>query len=152
MQISELRNPITKEQAARLESIFTDAFDTPPSDTFLERLHEKTDLSVLIAEEDGEIVGFKIGYMRFRGIFFSWLGAVAMENRRNGIGRALLKRQHELCSERGYDEIQAESAGSNQAMLILNLQEGFEVSGMHLGRNDVLTVQLRKQLASIESK
>ena len=31
-------------------------------------------------------------------------------------------------------------------MLILNLQEGFEVSGMHLGNGDALTVQLRKRL------
>ena len=147
MQITELTKPITHEQASRLTSVFTDAFDAPPSDTFLERLNEKADLSVLIAEEDGELVGFKIGYTRFKGIFFSWLGAVAVDRRRSGIGRALLRHQHELCTERSYEEIQTESAGSNQSMLILNLQEGFEVSGVHLGHNDALTVQLRKRLS-----
>ncbi len=146
MKITEIRHEVTEEQAARLRPIFTDSFGTPPSESFLERLNEKRDLSVLLAHLDQELVGFKIGYTRFRGIFFSWLGAVAPERRRSGVARRLLQHQHRLCVERGYDEIQTESAGTNRPMLILNLQEGFEASGMHLGHEDALTVQLRKRI------
>ena len=146
MQITEIRETVTAEQAAQLVPIFRDAFNTPPSANFLERLNEKSDLSVLLAHDKDTLIGFKIGYTRFKGIFFSWLGATALSHRRSGVARQLAQRQHEFCLDRGYDEIQTESAGTNQAMLILNLQEGFEVSGMHLGHGDALTVQLRKHL------
>jgi len=146
MEISEIRNSVTEEQAARLHSIFLGAFNTPPSESFLERLNEKNDLSVLLAQDGGVLVGFKIGYTRFKGVFFSWLGAVDLQHRRCGIARRLVRHQHKLCLDRGYNEIQTESSGSNQPMLILNLQEGFEVSGVHLGHEDALTVQLRKRL------
>ena len=114
MRITELEGPLTEAQADRLAAVFAEAFDTPPSGTFLDRLNEKRDLLVLMAEENERLLGFKIGYTRFRGVFFSWLGAVCVQRRRRGIGRALLLRQHELCVERGYDEIQTEAAGSNQ--------------------------------------
>ena len=146
MQITEIRESVTAEQAAQLVPIFQDAFDIPLSTSFLARLNEKNDLSVLLAHNKGALIGFKIGYTRFKGIFFSWLGAIALDHRRCGVARQLIQHQHKLCSDRGYDEIQTESAGTNQAMLILNLQEGFEVSGMHLGHGDALTVQLRKRL------
>ena len=146
MQITEIRKLVTADQTAQLAPIFREAFDTSPSTIFLERLNEKSDLSVLLAHDEDALIGFKIGYTRFKGIFFSWLGAVAFSHRRNGVARQLVQHQHKLCLDRGYDEIQTESAGTNQAMLILNLKEGFEVSGMHLGYGDTLTVQLRKHL------
>lgn len=146
VQIKEIKAPIMVNQAEELTSIFTEAFGQQPSDSFLERLNEKKDLSVLLAYEGGELVGFKIGYTRFRSVFFSWLGAVIISARRKGVARQLLQRQHGLCQQRGYTEIQTEAFGNNQAMLILNLQEGFEVSGLHLGHEDKLTVQLRKKL------
>jgi len=146
MQISELQPPLSQKQVAELAALFTEAFETPPSDSFIERLNEKQDLLVLVATVNSEVIGFKIGYTRFKAVFFSWLGAVACSKRRSGVARTLLRHQHKLCEERGYKELQTESAGSNQAMLILNLQEGFEISGVHLGRSDILTVQLRKYL------
>ena len=80
--------------------------------------------------------------------FFSWLGGVLSNKRRQGIGRALLLRQHELCLERGYQSVETEAFGSNRPMLILNLREGFEIIGVRLGAGDVLTVQMRKTLAA----
>ena len=146
MEISEIVRSVTEEQASLLRSIFTEAFEESPSASFLERLNEKKDLSILLAHREGVLIGFKIGYTRFQGIFFSWLGAVAASHRRQGVARELVQEQHRLCRERGYQEIQTEASGSNRAMLILNLEEGFVVRGVHLGRNDDLTVQLQKSL------
>lgn len=145
MIIQEIRNSVSAEEVEPLIPIFTEAFDQPPSDTFLERLNEKKDLSILLAMDGESIVGFKIGYTCFQGIFFSWLGAVAKSHQRQGIARALLQEQHKLCKVRGYQEIQSEAAGTNQGMLILNLQEGFVVYGVHMGHQG-LTVNLRKSL------
>lgn len=148
MNIKEIRNAITAEKADEITPIFTEGFGKPPSDSFLERMNEKRDLSVLLAKREGELVGFKIGYERFQGIYFSWLGAVSTQHQRTGVARALLKYQHQLCVSRGYLEIQTEAVAVNRKMLILNLQEGFEVQGVHLGRSDSLTVQLRKRFHS----
>ena len=146
MEITEIRESVTAEQAALLVPIFREAFKTLPTESFLDRLNEKNGLSLLLAYETGRLVGFKVGYTLFRGIFFSWLGAVDSRHQRLGVARRLVRHQHRLCLERGDREIQTESAGTNQAMLILNLQEGFEVSGIHLGHGEALTVQLRKPL------
>ena len=51
------------------------------------RLNEKKDLSLLLAHDEGHLIGFKIGYTRFKGIFFSWLGAVEPSSRGNGVAR-----------------------------------------------------------------
>jgi ribosomal protein S18 acetylase RimI-like enzyme len=96
MNILEITNNITEEDVSSLVPIFTEAFGEPPSDNFYERLNEKNGLSILLAKEDDFLVGFKIGYTRFRGIYFSWLGAVASSHRRKGIARALLREQHRL--------------------------------------------------------
>ena len=145
MTIQEIRDRITAEKVEQLIPVFTEAFGQPPSDTFLERLNEKRDLSVLLAVEEDQILGFKIGYTRFRGVFFSWLGAVTETHHRKGIARDLLREQHRICSERGFEEIQTEASGTNRNMLILNLQEGFEVYGVHMGQDEV-KVELRKFL------
>lgn len=150
MDIIELSKPISAKDIEKLTELFTEAFGTPPSEEFLDRLNEKSDLSVFVARQESAIVGFKIGYRRFQGIFFSWLGAVARSHRRSGVARALLKRQHLLCEQRGYREVQTEASGGNQPMLILNLQEGFEVYGVHVGHQDKLTVQMRKPLVNSE--
>ena len=71
MQITEIRKLVTADQTAQLAPIFREAFDTSPSTSFLERLNEKSDLSVLLAHDEDAIIGFKIGYTRFKGIFFS---------------------------------------------------------------------------------
>ncbi len=146
MEITEWRGPVTDEQAARLQPIFAEAFGEPPSASFLDRLNEKKDLCILLAHKGDRLIGFKIGYTRFKGVFFSWLGAVSSAHRRKGVARKLLRHQQALCIEEGYNEMQTEASGSNQAMLILNLQEGFDISGVHLGRRNELTVQLRKRL------
>ena len=149
MKIIEIRNTISQEEAQSLYEVFSEAFHKPPSSSFLQRLNEKQNLSVLIAKEGNKVVGFKIGYQRFQGIFFSWLGAVAKEHQQKGIARKLSRTQHQNCLERGFQEIQTEAAGNNSAMLILNLKEKFEVYGTHLGYQNDLTVQLRKSLKEI---
>lgn len=145
MKITEIGESVTTRQVRSLAEVFISAFDQAPSADFEQRLNGKRNLSVLIARSS-KIEGFKIGYERHRGVFFSWLGGVLQESRRKGIARDLLRRQHELCLERGYREIQTETFGDGKAMLLLNLQEGFEIYGTHLGTDGRLRVQLRKML------
>ena len=126
--------------------VFEEDFGEKPDADFLDRVNEKHKLLVTLAYIDENLVGFKIGYEKHRGTFFSWLGAVAPEHRRNGIARKLLRHQHRSCEGAGYKEIQTTASGTNIGMLLLNLTEGFTIYGSYLGRNNELTVQLRKEL------
>lgn len=144
MKIIELSESITEEIAQEIASVFSEAFGTKTSSDFLERVNEKQGLLVTLAYIEGELAGFKIGYTKYRGIFFSWLGAVLPRFHRKGIARALLLHQHLACSKLGYTEIQTETHGNNKGMLLLNIQEGFTIFGCHLGHNNEISVQLRK--------
>lgn len=145
MEVTETRGTVSPEETERLAGVFASVFGKDPSLKFEERLNEKRGLSVLV-EGEGEIRGFKVGYERFRGVFFSWLGGVIPEFRRRGIARGLLREQHRVCLDRGYVEIQTETYGDGNGMLLLNLSEGFEIYGTYLGDDRRLRVQLRKRL------
>lgn len=153
MKVTEIRGSVTSEQTEQIAGAFASAFGPKfsLSPDFEGRLNEKRELSVLVAQSN-ELVGFKIGYERYRGIFFSWLGGVIENSRRKGIARELLRQQHHLCLERGYSEIQTEASGDGKAMLLLNIQEGFEVYGTYLGADGGLRVQLRKFLVPNKSE
>lgn len=144
MKILELTDDIDEPTARQIQELFFHAFGEETSPEFFERVNQKRDLSVILAYEEEKLVGFKIGYTRYRGIFFSWLGAVAQEHRRKGVARKLLQHQHNYCSSKGYTEIQTEAYGTNSGMLLLNLQEGFSIYGSKLGHNAEISVMLRK--------
>ena len=64
---------ITYEDIATLYSrIFEDA----DLAFFHERMSEKQDLLTVLAYEDAQLVGFKIGYSYKPGVYYSWLGGV----------------------------------------------------------------------------
>ncbi len=76
-----------------------------------------------------DVVGFKLGYSDRPGRFYSWLGGVSPDFRRRGIARELLRRQHERCADVGYRRIRTHTTNEHRAMLLLNIQMGFDVVG-----------------------
>ena len=76
---------------------------------------------------DGGLLGFKLGYERGEGIFYSWLGGIHPSIRRQGVGRRLIRLQHDWARERGYSFVETRTRTSNNAMIILNLQSGFHI-------------------------
>ncbi len=115
------------EEMARLVSeTFGEQYPEP---NFPERVLSKFKPMVVLAKNADDVVGFKLGYERWQGTFFSWLGCVRPEYRRQGIARELLRRQHQWCKEQGYEKILTNSRNSFPEMLILNIQEGFQITG-----------------------
>lgn len=141
-----LDTPISETDCRTIAKLFELCFGRQPDANFSTRLNGKPQLIAMLAEVEGEPVAFKIGYEKYPGIFFSWLGGVLPSNRRSGIARQLLQKQHDWCVSRGYDEIQTETFGDVPEMLILNLAEGFQVFGTYLSSDGRIRVQLRKTL------
>ncbi len=76
-------------------------------------------------------VAFKLGYELNEREFYSWLGGVIPEYRGIGIAADLMKSQHEWCAKSGYKKIQTRTKNRFRDMLLLNIQFGFEIIGIH---------------------
>ena len=92
------------------------------------------------------MIGYKIGYQIRDDYFESWVGGVIPAYRRQGIAKHLIEQQHRWCTEQGFSYINTLTSGDNQAMLIANLNAGYQVVGTYHDRNQTLKVILQKTL------
>lgn len=96
--------------------------------------------------QNGRLVGFKLGYCHRPQRFYSWLGGVHPEVRRQGLARKLMAEQHDWVSANGYHLVETQTQATNNAMLILNLQAGFTICGYETNSQDIPVVLQRKIL------
>lgn len=94
-----------------------------------DRLAGKRSL-ILVAEEKGHILGFKIGYEWDQNTFYSWFGGVTSRARNKGVAQALLEAQEIWVRQRGYDRIKVKSRNQYPAMLRLLLRNGYLIEGI----------------------
>lgn len=81
------------------------------------RLNDKTCL-VLVAENESELLGFKMGYELDNKTFYSWFGGVTPAARGHGVAQRLLDVQ-ENGVRAGYQRIKVKSRNQFPAMLRL---------------------------------
>jgi GNAT superfamily N-acetyltransferase len=117
-------------------------------DTYLtDRLPTVPDPAVVaVRGQNGALLGFKLGYTRGEGVFYSWLGGTHPSVRRQGVGRRLMQLQHEWARERGYAFVETRTRTANNAMIILNLQSGFHIVGFDRSSDGQPTVTQRATL------
>ena len=101
-----------------------------------------------LAYEGERLVGHKIGRSDDPRAFESWKGGVLTAFRRRGIAQELARRQEAWCRTNTFQVIYTETAPDNVPMLILNLRQGFTISGTYLKRNTTLVVRMVKVLQS----
>lgn len=98
--------------------------------TTLERLHSKLDgvvSLILVAKLDGVIVGYKVGYQLTAETFYSWLGGVIPQYRKQGIATLLLSYQEQWVLNAGYKQIKVKSMNRFPGMLKLLIANGYEI-------------------------
>ena len=124
---------------------FADAYLT-------DRLPTITGPAVVAARgADGALLGFKLGYERGEGVFYSWLGGIHPSIRRQGVGRRLMQLQHDWARERGYRFVETRTRTANNAMIVLNLQSGFHIIGYDEKSDGQPSVTLRAALNPSET-
>ena len=104
-------------------------------------LYDLPNMLVLLAIENGRVVGFKIGYDIEDHVFYSWVGGVDPTFRRNGIAMQLIERQHEELKQLGYTAVRTYSRNELKEMLIVNLKAGFDIVDTftdHKGRHKIM--------------
>jgi ribosomal protein S18 acetylase RimI-like enzyme len=78
-------------------------------------------LLVLVALDNGKVVGFKVGYEQGANEFYSWIGGVDSAYRRQGIGSTLMAMQHDWLKQHDYSVVTTTTKNKWRNMLILNL-------------------------------
>lgn len=94
---------------------------------YARRLKGKKSL-MLLAEENEEAVGFKVGYLEGRH-FYSWMGGVVPEYRRRKIAGSLAKEQEAWVQEQGISTIRFKTQNTFKAMLLFAIKNGFRIIG-----------------------
>ena len=113
-----------------------DEFAKPADEVSLQaRLNGRQPL-ILVAEQDGRLVGVKIGYRLSETCFYSWLGGVAPEGRRAGVAQALLEAQEAWVAGQGFEELRVKSRNRFPAMLRLLIKNGYRIE--HMEKKDGL--------------
>ncbi|RAJ95475.1 acetyltransferase (GNAT) family protein [Larkinella arboricola] len=100
----------------------------------------------LVALDDQAVVGYKMGYQRKPGHFYSWLGCVSPDYRRQGIAGELMRQQHDWCKANGYRAIRTHTRNQWRDMLILNIRHGFDIIGTVTSASSPTTIVLEKTL------
>jgi predicted GNAT superfamily acetyltransferase len=131
---------IDAQTIAEMARVVESCFGVEGTNGFSERVAAKRSPCVVIASEDGEAVGFKLGYERGSDEFYSWLGGVLPRHRRRGVAAEMMKHQHDWCRKNSYRVVVTETLNDNAAMLILNLRSGFRIVGTRLDERGLKVV------------
>ncbi len=98
-------------------------------DIYEERFSGCTHL-ILVAEDDGQLVGFKAGYDRYRdGSFYSWMGGLLPSHRGQGIYQRLTREMEKWAAKNGFSHILLKTRNRLKPMIRFCLSQGYYVSG-----------------------
>ncbi len=114
----------TLEEALKVITHVTEFANGETIESMAQRLGDKNSL-ILVAEKNGTVVGFKIGYELDEDTFYSWFGGVAPQARNEGVAQMLLEAQEEWVAEQGYKTLKVKSRNQFPAMLRLLLRNGY---------------------------
>jgi len=114
---------------------------------YTERLKNRVFLA-LVAEKDGELLGFKVGYQSDNpDTFYSWMGGVRPEFRKHGIADALAEDQENWARERGFKTVFFKTRNRFPAMITFGLKRGFRIiEVIHKGGVEDYRVVMSRQL------
>jgi GNAT superfamily N-acetyltransferase len=94
---------------------------------YTDRLKHRLFLA-LVAEREGELLGFKVGYQSDTAdVFYSWMGGVRPEFRKQGIADALAAYQEDWAKAQGFRSIYFKTRNRFPAMISFGLKRGFKV-------------------------
>ncbi|HEV7347019.1 GNAT family N-acetyltransferase [Telluribacter sp.] len=138
--------PLSPDSTNELLRLHFQIFTGDTREALAEEIARADSLFTLLAYDDQQLIGYKMGYRRKPGHFYSWLGGVLAAYRKQGIASGLMVRQHAWCQQRGYHTIRTQTMNRWRAMLILNLRHGFDIVGLIAPAEGEPKIVLEKKL------
>ncbi len=151
MKIDAYEAPFTIRRGSIDEVLLINAqipeFDkTLTKDAIFARLNGLEPLA-LVACVGEQLVGYKIGYFISDSEFYSWLGGVTPQYRKNGIANKLREKQESLVAEAGISVVKVKSMNRFPGMLQLLLSNGYKIEGYEdKGNIDNSKILFRKSM------
>jgi predicted GNAT superfamily acetyltransferase len=121
----------SKESLEDILVVYKSIFEDYKLDFFKDRIHQKEDLLIVLCYYQNQLVAFKIGYRYNNRTFYSWVGGVLPQYRRNGIAKKLAELQEQEVKVQGYQAIRTKSMNRFKSMMILNLKNGFDIKSVY---------------------
>ena len=114
---------------------------------YTERLKHRLHLG-LVAEKDGELLGFKVGYQSDTpDTFYSWMGGVRPEFRGKGIATALAEEQERWAKAQGFTSVFFKTRNRFPEMIQFGLKRGFKIVDLlHKGGVEDYRIVMHKNL------
>lgn len=117
----------TWEELYSVHQLIPEFPDQLGKDFYQKRLSHVSHLA-LVAECDGELVGFKVGYQRGNlKLFYSWMGGVIPRFRKAGVATALADYMEKWARMNGYNQIFFKTRNRFPAMINFGLQRDFKI-------------------------
>ncbi|MFD2445546.1 GNAT family N-acetyltransferase [Bacillus sp. CGMCC 1.16607] len=116
------------------------------ADDLINKMASKPQLLVITAMYGKKVIGYKIGYAIDNHKFYSWLGGVDKNYRKNGLASVLMERQHQFLKKNGYKVVQTKTMNKWRNMLILNLKSGFDIIDTYTDEKGFHKIILEKSL------
>jgi len=116
------------------------------SDDVINKMASKPQLLVIAAVDGKKVIGYKIGYEVNSHTFYSWLGGVDPDYRKNGIASMLMEKQHQYLRANGYSVVQTKTMNKWRSMLVLNIKNGFDVIDTYTDEKGLHKILLEKNL------
>ena len=127
IKIKSIQGIPSNEVLNELLTLYTSVFEDAIVDLFMERISTKEDVVSIIAYKNEVPVGFKIGYRYNESTFYSWVGGVLFNHRKEGVAKQLATTQESIAKEKRYTKLRTKSMNRFKPMLILNLKNGFDI-------------------------
>ncbi|MGG3915077.1 GNAT family N-acetyltransferase [Rossellomorea vietnamensis] len=116
------------------------------SEDLITKMANKPEILIDIAMDGSRVIGYKIGYKLDPDTFYSWLGGVDPNYRKQGIAAELMKQQHQTLKELGFKVVQTKTMNKWRSMLILNIKNGFDVIDTYTDEKGLHKIILEKKL------
>lgn len=136
----------TQETLKTLLEIYASIFEDALPKFFIDRITTKEDIVSIICFDNKQIIGFKIGYLYNKTTFYSWVGGVLSNYRRQGIAQELANKQIQIVKEKGYIKLRTKSMNRFKPMLLLNIKNGFDIIQVYTNEKGQRKIVFEKDL------
>lgn len=132
-----------------LDKLHQSLFGDVLSETIIQK--SMSDGLSIVSYLDNEVVGYKLGFdvADADGVFYSWAGGVAKNYRGQGLAQYMAQWQYEHLFNAGYQKIQTKCRYDREAMIALNLKNGFKIVKEYQGRSGTKKFLMEKSLEKI---
>lgn len=146
--LTEMRDETHYDELTSLTQMF---FERKPNREYFDRLHHVDKPLIIFAMFDDTLIGCKIGYKISSDSFYSWIGGVHPDFRRQGIAQYMMQLQSDWCIKNGFRIIRTKTLINNTAMYCLNFKNGFRVIGNEIAGKYGNSLLLSKSLPTLHT-